>query len=200
MKATNEQKGNATTGDPGPTQTPPPATEGSDESVRTVTEPPLTPEQIAGLKAKAAKADENWDRLLRTTADLENTRKRAARDKQEAVRYANEGLLQKLVPVLDHLDMALAAVDNRDAASAASLKTGIEMVANQLKAVLQEAGLEGVDATRQVFDPKLHEAVSEQETSEVPEGHVLQQLRKGYKLRDRLLRPAGVVVARKPAA
>ena len=74
------------------------------------------------------------------------------------------------------------------------------MICNQLKAALVETGLEEIDATNQPFDPNLHEAVSHQDSAELPEGHVLQQLRKGYKLRERLIRPASVVVARKPAA
>jgi molecular chaperone GrpE len=168
------------------------------ESAKPPPTPRGTPEQIEQWKAKADKADEHWDRLLRTTADLENFKKRAARERQEAVRFANAALLEKLVPALDNFDMALAAANNAEGGSMESLKTGIAMIYNQLKAVLTEAGLEEIDASGQRFDPNLHEAVSQQESSEVPEGHVLQQLRKGYKLRDRLIRPAGVVVAHKP--
>src|SRR5215467_690900 len=69
----------------------------------------ISPEQLEDLKNRAAKADEHWERLLRTTADFDNFKKRAAREKQEAIRFANEGLLQKLVPLLDNFDMALAA-------------------------------------------------------------------------------------------
>jgi len=161
----------------------------------------LTPEQLEELKERAAKADENWERLLRTTADFDNFKKRAAREKQEGIRYANEGLLEKLVPVLDNFDAALAAVQtgSTDSTAAQSLQTGVAMIFQQLKKVLTDAGLEEVNATSQKFDPNLHEAVSQQESKEVPEGQVLQQLRKGYKLRDRLLRPATVVVAKKPA-
>jgi len=160
----------------------------------------ISPARIEELKARAAKADEHWDRLLRVTADLENYKKRAARERQDAIKFASESLLARLIPALDNFDMALAAANNAEGSSMDSLKTGITMVYNQLKAALQEAGLEEIDAANQLFDPKLHEAVSQQESAEVPEGHVLQQLRKGYKLRDRLLRPASVVVARKPAA
>ncbi len=161
---------------------------------------PLTREQIEALKARAAKADEHWDRLLRTTADLENFKKRAARERQDAIRFANASLLEKLIPALDNFDMALAAANNVEGNSLESLKTGIAMVHNQLKSALTEAGLEEIDATNQPFDPNLHEAVSQQESADAPEGQVLQQLRKGYRLRDRLLRPASVVVARKPSA
>lgn len=158
----------------------------------------LTPEQIATLQASAAKAQENWDRLLRTTADFDNFKKRAAREKQDAIKYATESLLQKVIPVLDNFEMALAAAQNNSTADLKSVRDGVAMIHSQLKNTLTEAGLEEVDATGKPFDPNVHEAVSQQESADVPEGHVLQQLRKGYKLRERLLRPATVVVAKKP--
>ena len=161
---------------------------------------PLSPEQIEELKSRAAKADENWERLLRVTADLENFKKRAARERQEAVKFANEGLIQKLVGVLDNFEMALAAAQNNPAAEAQSVRDGVAMIQQQLKTVLTDAGVEEVDATGKTFDPNLHEAVSQQETAAAPEGQVVQQLRKGYKLRERLIRPATVIVAKKPAA
>ena len=160
----------------------------------------VTPEQLTELKERAAKADENWDRLLRTTADFDNFKKRAAREKQEAIKYANESLLQKLVPVLENLDMALAAAQAAGPEAGQSLQAGVSMICQQLKSVLAEAGLEELDALGKPFDPNLHEALSQQETPDVPEGQVVQQLRKGYKFRDRLLRPASVVVAKQPAA
>jgi molecular chaperone GrpE len=160
---------------------------------------PLTPSQIEQLKEQAAKAGEYRDRLLREAADFENYRKRAARERQEAVTYANEALLQKLLPVLDSFEMALATTTS-GGSSAQSLQTGVLMVHNQLKSTLADAGLEEIDARGKVFDPNLHEAVSQQESAEVPEGNVLQQIRKGYKFRNRLVRAAGVIVARKPAA
>ena len=161
----------------------------------------LTKEQLDELKQRAAKADEHWERLLRTTADFDNFKKRATREKQEAIRFANESVLEKLVPVLDSFDMALSAAhgNQNDSSVNQSLKTGIAMVYQQLKTALSDAGLEEVDATGKPFDPNLHEAVSQQETVEVPEGQVVQQLRRGYKLRERLLRPATVVVSKRPA-
>jgi molecular chaperone GrpE len=159
----------------------------------------LTVEQLEELKQRAAKADENWERLLRTTADFDNFKKRAAREKQDAIKYANEALLQKLIPILDNFDMALAAAQSTQNDAAQSLQAGVNMINQQLKTVLTETGLEEIDATGKTFDPNFHEAVSQQETAEVPEGQVVQQLRKGYKLRDRLLRPATVIVAKTPA-
>ena len=176
------------------------AGEGPAETLVPVEPATVTPEQLEELKERAAKADEHWDRLLRTTADFDNFKKRAAREKQDAMRFANENLIQKLVPVLDSFDMAVAALQNRKADTVQSVQTGITMVYQQLKSALTETGLEEVDATGRRFDPNLHEAISQQETSEVPEGQVVQQVRKGYKLRERLLRPASVIVAKHPAA
>jgi len=167
-----------------------------DESLATVT---LTPEQINELRERAAKADEYRDRMMREAADFENYKKRATRERQESSTYANESLLQKLIPILDTFEMALAAAAS-NGASAQSLQTGVAMIYNQLKSTLAEAGLEEIDARGKNFDPNLHEAVSEQETDEVPDGHVAQQIRKGYKFRNRLVRPAGVIVAKTPAA
>ena len=160
----------------------------------------LTPEQIEELKARAAKADEHWDRLLRTTADLENFKKRAAREKTEAIQFANASLLQRLLPILDNFEMAQTAAQSVQGDSLASLQAGVAMIQQQLKSILTDSGLEEIDAGGKLFDPALHEAVSQQETVEVPENHVVQQIRKGYKLRDRLLRPASVIVAKPPAA
>jgi molecular chaperone GrpE len=164
--------------------------------------PPPTPEQLEELIARAAKADENWDRLLRTTADLENFKKRAARERIEAAHSASAALLNKLLPVLDHFEMAQTAAQTAEAPAGGieSLQAGIAMIQQQLKSVLAEAGLEEIDARGKPFDPTWHEAVAQLETADAPEGQVFQQIRKGYKLRNRLLRPAAVIVARKPAA
>jgi molecular chaperone GrpE len=164
--------------------------------------PELTPGQLEELKARAAKADEHWDRLLRISADFDNFKKRAARERGEAAQSANAALLQKLLPVLDHFEMAQTAAQSTEVPQGgmASLQAGIAMIQQQLKGILAETGLEEIDAAGKPFDPMLHEAVSQMESNDVPEGHVLQQIRKGYKLRDRLLRPAAVIVAKKPAA
>ena len=160
--------------------------------------PELTPAQIEALKTQAAKAEENWDRLLRTTADFDNFKKRAARERSEAAQYANVSLLQKLLPVLDNFEMALTAAQSAQGDKLAALQSGVAMIQQQLKSVLAENGLEEVDASGKPFDPAWHEAVSQQESGDVPEDHVVHQLRKGYKVRDRLLRAASVVVAKKP--
>ena len=121
-----------------------------------------------------------------------------AKEKQDAIRYANESLIEQLLPTMDSFDMAMFAVKNADETTIDSLKTGIEMVHTQLKRTLEEVGLSEIDAAGQSFDPSLHEAMSRKETDEADEGTVLEQIRKGYKLKDRLVRPASVVVATTP--
>ena len=160
----------------------------------------LSPAAIVELQTQAAKAKEHWDTLLRTTADFENFKKRAARERQDAVKFANESLLQKLVPILDTFDMALTAATNAKEGTAQSLQTGVSMILSQFRNTLTEVGLEEIDAAGKLFDPNFHEAVSHQETADVPEGYVAQQLRRGYKLKERLLRPATVIVAKKPTS
>lgn len=155
-----------------------------------------TPEDLASLREQAAQAEDNRNLYVHAMADLDNFRKRAARERQDAVKYANESLLNKIIPVLDSFEMALAATDSAHAA----VRDGVKMILDQLRGALGEAGLEEIDAAGQVFDPSLHEAVSMQETADVADGHVVHQLRKGYRLNDRLLRPATVVVARAPSA
>src|SRR5437764_1953227 len=102
----------------------------------------VTAEQLEEIKERAGKADEHWDRLLRTTADFDNYKKRAAREKQEAIKFANEGLLEKSIPVLDNFDMALSATQNKQSEEVQSLQTGITMIYQQLKRALVETGLE----------------------------------------------------------
>ena len=182
---------------------PPEASPPAAEPLAPIEPATVNAQQLDELKQRAAKADEHWDRLLRTAADFENFKKRAAREKQEAIKYANETLMQKLIPVLESLDIALAAPSSAapdPTESCQSFQEGVSLICQQLKRVLTEAGLEEINAVGNPFDPHLHEAVSQQETPEVPEGQVVHQLRKGYKLRDRLLRPASVIVAKPPAA
>ena len=117
-----------------------------------------------------------------------------------AAQFADFALLQKLLPVLDHFEMAQAAAKTAAGDKLESLQAGIAMIQQQLKSILADTGLEEIDASGKAFDPTLHEAVSMMETADLPEGQVVQQIRKGYRLRERLLRPAAVIVARKPSA
>lgn len=137
------------------------------------------------------------DLALRSQADFENFRKRAARDKEDAVKYANAGFLERLIPILDNFELGLTAARNHEAA--APIVSGMEMVARQLNDFLLQSGVEPVEAEGKPFDPNFHEAVAQEENSEIEEGHIIRQLRKGFRLRDRLIRPATVVVSKGPA-
>lgn len=152
-------------------------------------EPELDP--VAQLAADV----EKWrDLALRNQADLENFRKRMARDKQDAVRYANSGLLESLLPILDNFEMGLEAA--RTESEESMIFQGMQMVMNQLRAFLEELGVSEVETAGLEFDPKLHEAVSQEPSDTVPEGGIVRVMRRGYRLRDRLLRAPAVVVSK----
>ena len=138
--------------------------------------------------------DKLRDQALRDRADLENTRKRLQREKEESVRYANSALLERLLPVVDNFELGLMAAKQSSEASA--VLSGMSMVQKQLEDFLREQGMMVIDAVGQKFDPNLHEALGEEVSAEAPEGVVVRQLRKGYKLKDRLLRPANVFVSK----
>ena len=139
------------------------------------------------LEAEATK----WKEVsLRTAAEMENLRKRTAREREVAIRYANQRLLEELLPVIDNFEMGMLAAA-QDTSS--MIYIGMDMVRKQLNEFLSNLGVEEIPVTGQ-FNPNLHDAVSE-EPSNTPEGEILRVTRRGYKLRDRLLRPASVVVA-----
>ena len=135
------------------------------------------------------------ERAIRSAADLENFRKRMEREKGEARRYANQSLLEELLPVLDNFHMGLDAA-SADAES--MIFRGMEMVKKQLDDFLSGQGVEEVSAEGKMFDPAVHEAVSQEDCEASPEGSVLRVVRRGFKMGERLLRPANVVVSRTP--
>ena len=136
------------------------------------------------------------ERLLRLQADFENFRKRAQREKDEARQFANQSLIEKQLPILDNFEMALAAAKDADPA----LRDGVQMIYDQLLGILRDSGVETIDATGEDFDPNLHEAISQQESTEAEPGTVVEQVQRGYRLNERLVRPARVVVAKAPEA
>jgi len=129
----------------------------------------------------------------RTAADLENFRKRAAREREESLRYANQSLLEELLPVLDNFEMGMQAAAQEEGSM---IYVGMEMVRKQLAEFLANSGVREIEAEGKPFDPNLHDAVSQEVAEDVEEGTVLRVARRGYLLRERLLRPASVVVAK----
>ena len=148
---------------------------------------------MAGLQADL---DRFRDLALRSQADFENYKKRAAREKEDAVKYANSSLLQRLVSILDNFELGLAAAKTESERS--PIYSGMVLVQKQLNDLLEENGLQAIEAEGKKFDPNLHEAIAH-EPSESAEGTVIRQARRGYRFKDRLLRPARVVVSSGPA-
>lgn len=146
----------------------------------------------AALAEAEAKAAENWERYVRAAAETENVRKRAARDVENAHKFALERFGKELLAVKDGLEMALAASEN---ASVESLLEGSEATLKLLGSTMERFGIEQVDPQGEPFDPEWHEAISVQPSDTVEPGSVLTVVQKGYSLNGRLLRPAMVIVA-----
>jgi molecular chaperone GrpE len=141
---------------------------------------------------------DSHERALRAAADLENYKKRAQKEKEEVQKFGSEKLLKDLLPVIDNLDRAMdAAAKTPDFAS---FHKGVAMTRKSFEDTLARHGVKAFSAKGQPFDPRLHEAVQQVETAEVPAGHVAFEVVRGFHLNDRLVRPAMVVVARAPAA
>ena len=140
-----------------------------------------------------ADLDRFRDLALRSQADFENYKKRAAREKEEAIKYANSSLLEKLIAIVDNFELGLEAA--RAEGEKSPVFSGMSMVLKQLMDFLADSGLQPIAAAGAKFDPNLHEAIAHEPSNEVPEGTVIRQTRRGYKMKDRLLRPSSVVVS-----
>lgn len=173
-----------------------PAEEQSDETEDDGANDAESMEQEADPEAELAelqsKADDNWDRYLRAAAETDNVRKRAARDVEQAHKYALEGFGRELLAVKDSLEIGLEAADSADAAT---ITAGIEATLKLLTSTLERFGIVEIDPVGEPFDPELHEAMSVQPSTELEPGSVLTVVQKGYSLNNRLLRPAMVIVA-----
>jgi molecular chaperone GrpE len=145
-----------------------------------------------------ADLDRFRDLALRSQADFDNFKKRAAREKEEAIKYANSSLLERLIPIVDNFELGLSAA--REEGENSPIYSGMSMVLRQLTDFLTDNGLQPIDAVGQKFDPNLHEAIAHEPSDEVPENVVIRQTRRGYRMKDRLLRPSSVVVSSGRAA
>ncbi len=150
-------------------------------------------QQLAAARTEAMK---NWDLYLRERADLENFRKRSQREKEDAIRFANDRLLKEMVPVLDNLERALEHAGENTGGE--GLLEGVHMTVSLFRKVLEGAGVKPIEAVGEVFDPSLHQAMGQVETDEFPPNTVSAEFQRGYLLNDRLLRPSLVMVAKAP--
>jgi molecular chaperone GrpE len=140
--------------------------------------------------------DQLRDQMLRTLADLQNFRKRSAQDRLDSQRYAKEEILNSLFPVLDNFNRTISSLQN--GATVESVLEGVGMVERQLRSVLDQQGLTAIPAVGAYFDPEIHEAIAVVETNEFPDGTIIEELEKGFKLGERVLRPAKVRVTKYP--
>jgi molecular chaperone GrpE len=148
---------------------------------------------MAGLQADL---DRFRDLALRSQADFENYKKRSAREKEDAIKYANSSLLERLLPIVDNFELGLSAA--REEGERSPVFSGMNLVFKQLNDFLADNGLQPIDAVGEKFDPNLHEAIAHESNEKVPEESVIRQMRRGYRYKDRLLRPASVVVSSGP--
>jgi len=151
--------------------------------------------EYLGLLEEVKKGQESWDKMLRNQADLENTRKRLDREKQEFVKFANEGLIFDLLNVLDDLERTVDLAESSKEDIAAFLK-GIEMILAHLYEMLKNHGVKPIEAEGKIFDPNFHEALMQVENSELPEHTIIEVLQKGYLIHGRVLRTAKVKVSK----
>lgn len=154
-----------------------------------------SPEQV--LAEIQAKAEENWDQYLRAAAELENARRRAERDLENAHKFALERFANELLPVRDSLEMGLEAAKG-EAAEVASLREGMDLTLKNLAGVMEKFGISQIDPAGEPFNPEFHEAMLTQPSADAEPDSVLTVIQKGYLLNGRLLRPARVIVARAP--
>ncbi len=155
-------------------------------------------EQLAlTLQDAQTKADDYWNQLLRVRADMENLRRRAERDLENAHKYALERFVGELLPVKDSLEMGLAAASG-EAADIAKVREGLDLTVKMMQSAVQKAGVREIDPQGEKFNPELHQAMTTQESADLEPNTVVAVFQKGYMLNERLVRPAMVVVSKKP--
>jgi molecular chaperone GrpE len=168
-----------------------PPADGSEDSPQGAVSASAEGGELQKLKAER---DTLLDRLARMQADFENARKRAARDQQEFREFALADALKTLLPVLDSFERALQA----SAGDKSDLRSGVELIYKQLQDGLGKLGMRAIPAKGEPFDPRWHEAIEMVDTTKAPDHQIIDELQPGYRLKDRLLRPAMVRVARNP--
>ncbi len=168
-----------------------PPGDGDEITAETATRESSAPE--SELQKLKAERDELRDRLARAQAEFDNARKRSIKEQQEYRDYAAADAIKSLLPAMDSLERALQVK-----ADAAELRNGVELIYKQLLAALAKLSVHPIVSKGQAFDPRYHEAIEMVDTTDAPDHQVLEELQRGYKLKDRLLRPAMVKVARNP--
>jgi molecular chaperone GrpE len=156
----------------------------------------LTPEDIEELKKKAAEADEWKSKCLYTAAELDNFRKRSARERKELIDYSGQNILRDMLDIIDNFERALEA--DKKESDPKIIVDGIEIIFKQLLKLMEKYNVAAVPAKGEAFNPEVHEAIQQVPVPDTEPGTVIEELQKGYKLRDRVLRASRVVIAAPP--
>jgi molecular chaperone GrpE len=151
--------------------------------------------EYEALKAKAAERDEYYDKYLRSHAEFENAKKRIEKERSDLLKYANEGFILSFLPIADNLEMAEKHI--KQAKDFNAVREGVDMIQAQILEFLKEIGVERIKALGQKFDPNLHDAIETEEANGKNDGLVTAELKPGYKINGRLLRPVSVRIAKK---
>ena len=159
-------------------------------------EPQTTGDLIALVDKLTEERDHAKDQLLRTVADMQNLRKRLQQEAQQTRQYATEELVRELLPILDNFERTIAA--GTSGATVETLLEGVQAIDRQLRSALEKRKVTRIKAQGEPFDPDMHEAIATDETHELPEGTVTGEIEAGYKMADRVIRPARVRVSKKP--
>lgn len=177
--------------------------EAVEDPTESASEPTEHEELTLMLEDARAKADEHWNQLLRANAELENTRKRARQDVENAHKFALEKFALELLPVKDSLEMGLAAAssdseesDGKEDETSSQLLEGTELTLKMLTSAMEKFGIEEINPEGEPFNPDTHQAMSMQESTEYEPNSVMMVMQKGYQLNERLIRPAMVVVSK----
>jgi molecular chaperone GrpE len=168
-----------------------PAAESGEETTASSASTPVEAGAVSEVEKLKAERNALLDRLARLQAEFDNARKRAAREQQEFREFAAAEVIRSLLPTLDSFERALKA-----GGEGSDFRSGVELIYRQLQDALQKSGVQPIAAVGQPFDPRIHEAIEMVDTADVPDHHVIDELQRGYRYKDRLLRPAMVRVAR----
>jgi molecular chaperone GrpE len=152
--------------------------------------PPVSREEFEQLKVER---DQLLDRLARLQAEFENARKRAERERQEFREFATGSVVEQFLPVIDNFELAL-----KSTGTAEQLRSGVELIVKQMEEILRQLQVTAIPSVGEEFDPRVHEAIGAVERDDLPDQYVAEEIRRGYRLRERLLRPAMVRVVNNP--
>lgn len=163
---------------------------------KVVGEVKIPAQEYQELTELSQKSQEHFDKLLRLHAEFENFKKRNQKQREQFLKFANEGLIRELVGILDNFELAFESANKMD--DFKSLHQGVEMILKQIHKLLEKNGVKKIECVGKPYDPAQQEAIGQVETDQYPEGTVVDEVQKGYLLEDRLLRPTVVRIAKKP--